>query len=224
MRVSCLARALALGLALAAATRPVAADDDKRLAQTRESLRRAQQSLQATQAQRDALAQDKARLEQEKQAADQALAAATAKQRESAAQGRRLDASAAGLRAERDRLQAELAHEREAGAAQAQRLEQAQARLADAETRADEQRRTTVALRGLLQRSVQSLAENERQNRALYDLGHRAIDDYRECQMHGSSSPDANLFGIGEVRVTDVSEQLRREMDAVAMPATLARP
>jgi hypothetical protein len=42
--------------------------------------------------------------------------------------------------------------------------------------------------------------------------------------MHGSTSVDANLLGIADVRVTDVAEQLRREMDAVAVPATLARP
>jgi septal ring factor EnvC (AmiA/AmiB activator) len=226
-RASFLARACGLLLVLAAVAPPAAADDDKRLAQARESLRRAQQSLQATQAQRDALAQDKARLEQQKLESDKALADAGAKQRDAAARGRRLDAGMAELRAERDRLQAELARGKEAAGAQQQRIDDAQAKLADAETRVDEQRRTTIALRGLLQRSVQALAENERQNRALYELGHRAIAGYTECETHGSSSPDANLFGIGDVRVTDVAEQLRREMDSVATPATLtnaARP
>ena len=215
-------RGFLLVFALAATVRPALADDDKRLAQTRESLRRAQQSLQATQAQRDALAQDKARLEQQKLESDKALADGAAKQRDAAAQRRRLDASVSELRAERDRLQSELARETESATQRQQRLDDAQSKLVDAETRLDEQRRTTIALRGLLQRSVQSLAENERQNRALYELGHRAIDDYRECQIHGSSSPDANVFGFADVRVTDVSEQLRREMDAVAMPATLS--
>jgi len=222
VRIVPLRRAPHLLLAIACALAPSArADDDKRLAQAREALRRAQQSLQSTQAQRDALAQDKARLEQQKIASDKALADATAKERASAAQRAHLDASASALRTERDALEADLERER---AASRQQLEETQARLVAAETRADDQRRTSVALRGLLQRSVQALAENERQNRALYDLGRQATSAYADCQLHGSTSVDANLLGIADVRVTDVSEQLRREMDAVAVPATLSRP
>lgn len=222
VRIVPLRRAPHLLLAIACALAPSArADDDKRLAQAREALRRAQQSLQSTQAQRDALAQDKARLEQQKLESEQALADAATKEKAASAQRARLDASAGALRAERDALKAELEGERSAGR---QRLEESQARLAEAETRADDQRRTTVALRGLLQRSVQSLAENERQNRVLYDLGRQATSAYADCQMHGSTSVDANMLGLADVRVTDVAEQLRREMDAVAVPATLSRP
>jgi septal ring factor EnvC (AmiA/AmiB activator) len=214
--------ALALLLAAACALAPHAhADDDKRLAQAREALRRAQQSLQSIQAQRDALAQDKARLEQQKLAGDQALADAATKEKEAASQRARLDAGASALRTERDALKAELERER---ATARQRLEETQGRLVGAEARAEDQRRTTVALRGLLQRSVQALGENERQNRVLYDLGRQATSAYADCQMHGSESADANLLGIADVHVTDVSEQLRREMDAVAIPATLSRP
>jgi len=158
------------------------------------------------------------------QQADQALAAAAAKQKDTEAGRTRLSSSLAALQGERDRLRSELERERGEGGTLRRTLEETQARLADAETRAADQRRTTLALRGLLERSVQSLADNERQNRTLYDLGHRAVADYQACQEHGSSSPDGNLLGLGSVRTTSVAEQLRREMDAVAAPATLARP
>jgi septal ring factor EnvC (AmiA/AmiB activator) len=218
-------RSIAAALAVACALAPPArADDDRRLAQAREALHRAQQALQAAQSQRDALAQDKARLEQQKLEADHALAEAAAKAGAAATQRARMDASAGALRAERDGLQADLERERGAGAASQKRLEETQARLVEAETRADDQRRTTIALRGLLQRSVQALAENERQNRVMYDLGRQATAAYADCETHGSTSVDANLLGIADVRVTDVSEQLKREMDSVAMPGTLARP
>jgi len=132
--------------------------------------------------------------------------------------------SVASLTAERDRLQAELDRQRTEGGALQKSLDDTRAKLAEAEGRTADQRRTTLALRGLLERSVQSLGENERQNRTLYDLGNRAVADYRECEEHGSSSPDGNLLGLGTVRTTNVAEELRREMDAVAAPATLARP
>ena len=212
---------LLLASACAALAPPAHAQDDKRLVQAREALHRAQQSLQSTQAQRDALAQDKARLEQQKSESDKALADAAAKEKADRSQRARLDANVSALRAERDRLQAELAQERETGR---QGIDATQARLVEAEARADEQRRTTIALRGLLQRSVQALAETERQNRKMYDVGHQALAAYADCEMHGSTSVDANLLGIADVRVTDVSEQLRREMDAAATPATLTRP
>jgi septal ring factor EnvC (AmiA/AmiB activator) len=212
---------LLLASACAALAPPAHAQDDKRLVQAREALHRAQQSLQSTQAQRDALAQDKARLEQQQAQSDKALADAAAKEGAARSQRARLDADLRALREERDRLQAELAQERETGR---QGIDATQARLVEAEARADEQRRTTIALRGLLQRSVQALADNERQNRRMYDIGHQALAAYADCELHGSTSVDANLLGIAEVRVTDVSEQLRREMDAVAAPATLAKP
>jgi chromosome segregation ATPase len=215
----------ALALAAFAIALPAAAQDDaKRLAQTREALRRAQESLQSTQAERDTLQQDKTKLEQQKQQADQALSAAATKQKEADAARARLSSSVASVTAERDRLKAELERERENGGALQKSLEDTRAKLADAEGRAADQRRTTLALRTMLERSVRSLSENEHQNQVLYDLGNRAVADYRECQEHGSSSPDGNLLGLGTVRTTSVAEELRREMDSVAGPATLARP
>jgi chromosome segregation ATPase len=210
-------------VALALAT-PAPAQDDKRAAQTREALRRAQQSLQSTQAERDALQQDKTKLEQVKQRADQALAAAATKQKEGDSARARLSSSVAALAAERDRLQAELERERGNGGTLQKSLEDTRGKLAESEARAADQRRTTLALRGILERSVKSLADNEHQNAVLYDLGSRAVGAYRECEEHGSSSPDGNLLGLGTVRTTSAAEELRREMDTVAAPPTLARP
>jgi chromosome segregation ATPase len=200
------------------------AQEDKRVAQTREALRRAQQSLQSVQAERDTLQQDKARLEQQKQQVDQALADAAGKQREIEAQRSGLSRGLSEAQADRNRLAAELKQAREESEAWHKRLDESQGQVAEARTRADDQRRTSVALRDLLQRSVQSLADNEHQNRQLYDIGHRALADYQDCQQHGSTSPDGNLLGLGDVRTTSVAEELRREMDAVAAPTTLARP
>ncbi len=199
-----------------------AADDDKRLALTREALRRAQQGLQSTQAERDALAQKNAALEAQKSGADKALALATARQRDDAAQRSRLGASVAALQSERDRLQADLARRQEESTALQQLLEATQGRATGSENRLVEQQRLVVALRTLLQRSVQSVSDGERQNHALYEAGQHAIDGYRDCQLHGSSSPDANLLGLGDIRTTSVAEQLRHDMDALATPATAA--
>jgi chromosome segregation ATPase len=212
-------RPLALALLLAAG---LAHADDKRLDQAREALHRAQAALQSTQAQRDALQQEKARADQDRQAADAALAAAQAKARDAGAQRTRLDASLATTSAERDRLRAELEALRGERAALAQRLELAQAQAAEAQARAAEQRRTTQALGGLLQRSVQSLAEGEKQNLALYRLGEQAMGAYRQCELHGSGSTDGNLPGLPQVKLVNTSEQLRRDMDALATPATAA--
>ena len=210
--------AFAVALALAGAAHA----DDKRLDQAREALRRAQAALQATQAQRDALQQDKSHLEQDKQGADAAIATAEAKAREAGAQRARLDASLSATSAERDALRAQLEAARAENAALQKRVEETQARVADAQSRAADQRRTSLALGGLLQRSVQSLADGEKQNLALYQLGQQAMGAYRQCELHGSGSTDGSLPGLFAVKLENRSEQLRRDMDALAMPSTAA--
>ncbi|HEX4511493.1 MAG TPA: hypothetical protein VH328_15505 [Burkholderiaceae bacterium] len=216
--------ALVLSGCVAALLAASAQAQDRQLTQTREALRRAQQSLQSSQAERDTLQQDKTRLEQEKQKTDQALATATSKRKEADAGRAHLSANLSSTQAERDKLKAQVDREQADTATLQKSLDDTRAKLAEAEGHAADQRRTTLALRGLLERSVQSLGENERQNHVLYDLGNRAVGAYRECEEHGSSSPDGNLLGLGTVRTTNVAEELRREMDAVAAPATLARP
>jgi len=210
-------RLIALSLALAAAT---AHADDKRLEQTREALRRAQAALQAAQSQRDQLQQDKAKLEQDRQGTDAALAQARTQARDAAAHGARADAGLAAAGAERDRLRNELEAMRGEREELARRLEAAQGQVAEAQTRAADQRRTSVALNTLLQRSVQSLADNEKQNLALYGVGQRALGAYRQCELHGSGSSDGELPGLPQVKLTNFSEQIRRDMDALATPAT----
>ena len=212
-------RSLALALLVAAGC---AHADDKRLDQAREALHRAQAALQSTQAQRDALQQEKAHAEQDKQAADAALAAAQAKARDAGAQRARLDASLAATSGERDQLRAEVERLRAERAALQQQLEQVQAASTEAQTRAAEQRRTTLALGALLQRSVQSLADGEKQNLALYRLGEQAMGAYRPCELHGGGSSDGSLPGLASIKLVSVSEQLRRDMDALATPGTAA--
>ena len=214
------ARPFALALALLLAG--TAHADDKRLDQTREALRRAQAALQSTQAQRDALQQEKTRIEQDKQAGDAALAQAQSKAREAGAQRAHLDASLAATSAERDTLRTELETLRAEHAALGKRLEDTLAQVAEAQSRAADQRRTSLALGGLLQRSVQSLADGEKQNLALYQLGQQAMGAYRQCELHGSGSTDGSLPGLFEVKLENRAEQLRRDMDALAMPKTAA--
>jgi len=210
-------RLIALSLALAVAT---AHADDKRLEQTREALRRAQAALQAAQSQRDQLQQDKAKLEQDKQGADSALAKAQSQAKDAAARGARADAGLATTGAERDHLRGELDTVRTERDELLKKLEGAQLQIAEAQTRAADQRRTSVALGSLLQRSVQSLADNEKQNHALYDVGQRALGAYRQCELHGSGSSDGELPGLPRVKLTNFSEQIRRDMDALVTPAT----
>ena len=209
---------LALALLIAAGAHA----DDKRLDQTREALRRAQAALQSTQAQRDALQQDKAHLEQDRQGADAALAQAQAKAREAGAQRARVDASLAATAVERDTLRGELEALRTEHAALEKRLEETLSQVADAQSRAADQRRTSLALGGLLQRSVQSLADGEKQNLALYQLGQQAMGAYRQCELHGSGSTDGSLPGLFDVKLENRAEQLRRDMDALATPKTAA--
>lgn len=72
---------------------------------------------------------------------------------------------------------------------------------------------------GLPQRSVRSLADNEKQNRTLYDTSRRAVDAYRRREIEASHSPDGNLLGLGNVQLTNTAEVPRHDMDALATPA-----
>ena len=209
---------------LLAAAMPARADDDKRLAMARDALHRAQQSLQSTQAERDQLSQAKAKLEQEKQVADQQLARFTAQQREAGAQRARNEAALAAAQGERDALKAQLDAAQADRAALQKQLDDAQLRLAQSQAQAADQRRTSVSLAGLLQRSVASLEAAEKQNHALADHGRVALASWRTCEREGSGKVQATLgeAGFADIWVESRGESLRREMEALTAPAQAA--
>jgi chromosome segregation ATPase len=206
---------------LAIVLAPAHADDDKRLALTRDALHRAQQALQTVQAERDALQQKNVTLEQEKAARDRELAQATARARDAGAQRARTDAALSSAQGERDRLKTTLDGAQADRTTLQQQLAETQARLAQAQAQAADQRRTTLAIGALLQRSVQSLDAAEKQNHALADQGRVALDSWRTCETSGSGHVQATLGepGFAGVWAESRAEVLRREMEALTGPA-----
>lgn len=205
--------ALALWLALGAGSAH-AADDDKRLAQARDAMRRAQQSLQQTQSERSALQRDKAALEAERDRLAAALADAETRQRSSAAQQARLSGSLSGAERQRESTQAELAKERTARLAVDRELQAQQARSAASQQALEEQRRITAATSGLLERSVQALAQAEARNRELLALGTQALEAYLNDTPVAMRARDEPFLGLGRVTLESRAEGLRQAMAA----------
>lgn len=199
---------------------PADAQEDKRLAQTREALRRAQAALQSSQEEKLALQRDKAALEQERSDLTLAVAAEQKAARSAASKRQALESEVGQVRNERDRLQAELAALRsEFSAAQAQ-IEEARRQLAASTAAGDEQRRLNAALLGLLERSVTSLATVEAKNRELYRLGNQVLDAWRSATPEAQRAQSEPLLGIASVRIEDEAETYRRLMDAQRVATT----
>jgi chromosome segregation ATPase len=205
--------AVALWLALGG-TAVHAADEDKRLQAARDTLRRAQQQLQQAQAERSTLQREKAALAEERDKLAQALAEAQGRQRSAAAQQTQLGSQLARTESESAGLRAELGRETEARQALARQLETQQARAAGLQQALDEQKRVTVSVSGLLQRSVQALGEAEARNRELQALGQQALQAYLNDTPVAMRARDEPFLGLGRVALESRAEELRRAMAA----------
>lgn len=189
-----------------------AQDDSKRAQREREAIRRSQQALRDAQEQQATLQREKSVLLQEKQALDDAAKTAG---RQAAANQSQLR----GLRAEVDRLTADLktAHEKaqqertaaaEREAALSRQLDQQQAALAE---------RTAVStgLAELLSRSTQSLADAEKKNRDLYALALQAVEAYRDKGLGATLAHREPVLGLAAVKLDNRSEELRAQLEAL---------
>lgn len=215
---------LVLTLCLAAGLAQAAPEDDKRLALARDALHRAQAAAQSAQAERDQLQQQKAQLEQQKAASDQQLAKAGAQAASLSAQRAQREAALAAATTERDQFKTALETSQANEAELQKRLEALQGQLVQAQAQGAEQRRTTQSLAGILQRSVQSLAAAEAQNRGLADQGRLALSSWQMCEREGSGHVQQALgeAGFADTWADGRAEVLRREMEALMGPAAIA--
>ncbi|MBT9493337.1 MAG: hypothetical protein IV107_13570 [Paucibacter sp.] len=197
--------------AVLCAAAPVQAQDASKVSKEREALRRSQTALKAAQEQQSTLTAEKAKLEKEKlqaeQDADKAKAAASGQ----AAKLRALEQQTQKLQA--DLQAAEAAKAALDAAAQTREKELQQQLLAARRESAERQQAVQVTAR-LLERSTLALQEAEAKNRKLHAIGEEAIKRYLSrspSEITGIGDP---LFGFNDIRLENVAEELRGQMEA----------
>jgi hypothetical protein len=66
----------------------------------------------------------------------------------------------------------------------------------------------------LLQRSTEALADAEAKNRQLHTLAVQAVERYRSKTPAETAMQGDPLFGLTQVRIENVADELRAQMDA----------
>jgi chromosome segregation ATPase len=188
---------------------------DTRASREREALRRSQAALQQTQAERDALRGEKDAALKEKdatRAASQALESSlTAARRELAALRGDVQQQRTERGAERARLEQALA----AAEARSAESEQAWARqMTELRREREELAKLNANLAAMLERHTEALADARRRNAALHRLGLEAVERYRNKSSLDMALHGERLFGVSEVRIEGVAEELRMQIDA----------
>jgi chromosome segregation ATPase len=200
---------LAIGLFALLAALPCQAQDTK-VSKEREALRRTQTALKSAQDQQAVLQADKARWEQDKVQATTDVGKARTQALGLAAQLKARDEQAA-------RLQAELQTQQQAGqeqqvAAQTRERELQQQLLAARREGAERQQSAQTVSR-LLERSTLALADAEGKNRQLHAIAQDLVKRYLSrtpADLTGIGDP---LFGLTDIRLENVAEELRGKME-----------
>lgn len=210
-----------LGLALMLGAGGAHAQDDKKAAREKESLRRAQQALRAAQEKQSVLERDKAALALQLDTATRKNEGELAEAQKSARTSRAGLASAQSellrLRAELDELRAGSEREKAALTTQAAQLTRSQQ---ETQRLLDERTQTVISLGRLLDRSTKALANAERTNRELYASGRELLDRYRGKSVGDRLAEREPLFGLHEVQLENEAEALRTQLEAHRLPTT----
>ncbi|MEJ6005708.1 hypothetical protein WG899_09130 [Paucibacter sp. AS339] len=184
---------------------------DAKVSKEREALRRSQSALKAAQEQQSSLQAEKSKLEQEKTQAEQEASKARSQAQGQAAKLKALEAQAQKLQAD---LQAAEAARQALEAASKSREQELQQQLLAARRESNERQQAVQVTTRMLERSTQSLADAEDKNRKLYAIGQEAIKRYLSrtpSEITGIGDP---LFGFTDIRLENVAEELRSQMQA----------
>jgi DNA repair exonuclease SbcCD ATPase subunit len=202
--LACCAGFCALGAAQAQA-------QDAKVSKEREALRRSQTALKAAQEQQSSLQAEKVKLEQDKNLAEQDAGKAKAQASSQAAKLKSMEQQTQKLQADLQAAEAtKLALESAAGA----REKELQQQLLAARRESAERQQAVQVTARLLERSTLALQDAEAKNRKLHSIGEEAIKRYlsrKPSEITGIGDP---LFGLNDIRLENVAEELRSQMDA----------
>lgn len=202
---------LACWAVLCAAAPVQAQEANNKVSKEREALRRTQTALKAAQEQQSSLTAEKTKLEQEKLQAEQDAGKAKAMASGQASKLKALEQQTQKLQA--DLQAAEAAKTALEAGAQTREKELQQQLLAARRESAERQQAVQVTAR-LLERSTLALQEAEAKNRKLHAVGEEAIKRYLSrspSEITGIGDP---LFGFNDIRLENVAEELRAQMEA----------
>lgn len=203
--------ALKLVILLCAAAVSSAQAQDNKVSKEREALRRAQAALRTAQEQQGSLQADKAKAEAQAAAAEKLAAVAQARVGGSLA---KLKASEAELATLRSQLQAAQAAAQQALALAHERDQTLQQQVQIARQESAERLQANQAISGLLERSVQALANAEAKNHELYAIGQALVNRYLGRSKMDQALLEDPVLGLVAVRFEDQAEALRSELAA----------
>ncbi len=190
---------------------------EAKVSKEREALRRSQTALKAAQEQQSNLAAEKAKLEQEKLLAEQEAGKAKSQASGQAAKLKALEQQAQKLQAD---LQAAEAAKLALEAAAGTRERDLQQQLLAARRESAERQQAVQVTARMLERSTLALQDAEAKNRKLFGIGQEAIKRYLSrapSEITGINDP---LFGLNDIRLENVAEELRSQMEAQRVIST----
>ncbi|MCV2354903.1 hypothetical protein LNV09_12125 [Paucibacter sp. B2R-40] len=190
---------------------------DAKASKEREALRRTQTALKSAQEQQSSLSAEKAKLEQEKLLAEQDAGKARAQVSGQAAKLKALEQLTQKLQAD---LQAAEAAKSALEASAGTREKELQQQLQAARRESGERQQAVQVTARLLERSTLALQDAEAKNRKLFAVGEEAIKRYLSrtpSEITGINDP---LFGWNDIRLENVAEELRGQMDAQRVMTT----